>query len=1027
MNRSAKQRVTCSRAGSRLFSGHLEALESRQLLAITLRVLPDLSAEIVNTDPVETVPIDGYQLDSSAGNLDPVGWRSIAEWVANDAGAVLTAIGPGGLSFGEASASPQTLAELNLAGAGQWAAGAAVSIGKPFRGMLQSDVPSIDFYFHRLGVTEAIPGSLELVADPSTPTASIAAVSPSLVVNPVDLLEIVFSEPVDGFETSDLKLYRDSDALLLSNAKLSSTDQTHWALTGIDALQERTGDYRLELAPVGSKIVDRQGFALLTGAAASWRAELDPPLARLQTILPRQTPVESVAIEFDRAVSGLDLADLGLTRDGATVALTDQQALASADGKFWTLSGLSSLTKAEGEYALTLRSTGSGIADQAGHLLARNSTTNWKLDLTSPTAEIDEVQADPLTRPIQTLSIVFSEPVDGLSLASFRLRMGNELVPLDGARLARTSSSGDTWALQRLSSVVGIGRSGEFSLELLADPAVKDLAGNPLAGGATRSWRQDLFQFTAYFTYPGDWDYNKPLDYLLVHFNASVGELDAASFSLTRNSGANLIGANQTVTKLDDKTWRLDNLRELTTPDAIYNLRIKANSPIRDPLGRKLDWQPHLDWYHDGTPPTASLQRNAVGSALVRFSEPVNYVDLSAFTLTRDGGPNLLTAEQTIVAPSSDPVGVTTAKITNLGPIIRDFGHYLLTLKGPGSRIVDYAGNPLAADAQVDWTMGLMATLDPVVPNPRPDAIDAATIRFNAPVSGFDLTDLALRLDGGPNLLTGSQTLTSPDGGRTWTLTGLQSVTSQPGNYSLLLAAANSGIQEATGHALASDASLAWTVDAAPSAAIDAINPAVRTSLSRIDLTLSEPLPGFGWNNLLLLRGGTPLEWTGRGLQLVTTDFLRWTVLGLRTLVAQDGEYELRVVPNGLTDVAGNLLVGASRSWRISTSPADYNADVNADGKVDLLDFAALKENFFVGTSRNQGDVDGDGDVDLYDFGLLKSQIALAAQAETSGVWAAAAQAVAQQNQPTGRNSAKAAACGTGAWDRDQQESDYPR
>jgi hypothetical protein len=87
-----------------------------------------------------------------------------------------------------------------------------------------------------------------------------------------------------------------------------------------------------------------------------------------------------------------------------------------------------------------------------------------------------------------------------------------------------------------------------------------------------------------------------------------------------------------------------------------------------------------------------------------------------------------------------------------------------------------------------------------------------------------------------------------------------------------------------------------------------------------------------------------------------------------------DGEYELTVVPTGLSDAAGNPLVGAARSWTISTDPNRYNADFNGDDLVDLVDFDLLKTHFFSGTTRAEGDADGDGDVDLFDFGMLKAQ-----------------------------------------------------
>jgi hypothetical protein len=81
-----------------------------------------------------------------------------------------------------------------------------------------------------------------------------------------------------------------------------------------------------------------------------------------------------------------------------------------------------------------------------------------------------------------------------------------------------------------------------------------------------------------------------------------------------------------------------------------------------------------------------------------------------------------------------------------------------------------------------------------VTPDPRPSGPDTMTINFSEPVSGLDLTDLALSRNGGNNLLTAAQTLTSSNGGATWTLGNLKSLTWVAGNYTLVLLAGNSGI-----------------------------------------------------------------------------------------------------------------------------------------------------------------------------------------------------------------------------------------
>jgi len=100
-----------------------------------------------------------------------------------------------------------------------------------------------------------------------------------------------------------------------------------------------------------------------------------------------------------------------------------------------------------------------------------------------------------------------------------------------------------------------------------------------------------------------------------------------------------------------------------------------------------------------------------------------------------------------------------------------------------------------------------------VSPDPRQDSVSYITITFSEAVSGFNLADLALARDGGSNLLTGSQSLSSSDN-ITWTLTGLSGITGKAGEYELKLTASASDIEDSSGNGLAADASDTWAMNA---------------------------------------------------------------------------------------------------------------------------------------------------------------------------------------------------------------------
>ena len=63
---------------------------------------PDLTAYLVNTT-AGPVSFDGYQIACLTNQLDPVGWKSIADYVAGgQISEVLSQLGAGALTFGEA-------------------------------------------------------------------------------------------------------------------------------------------------------------------------------------------------------------------------------------------------------------------------------------------------------------------------------------------------------------------------------------------------------------------------------------------------------------------------------------------------------------------------------------------------------------------------------------------------------------------------------------------------------------------------------------------------------------------------------------------------------------------------------------------------------------------------------------------------------------------------------------------------------------------------------------------------------------
>ena len=119
-------------------------------------------------------------------------------------------------------------------------------------------------------------------------------------------------------------------------------------------------------------------------------------------------------------------------------------------------------------------------------------------------------------------------------------------------------------------------------------------------------------------------------------------------------------------------------------------------------------------------------------------------------------------------------------------------------------------GSPGAGDT-ADTVAPTVNIVD-VSPDPRSTAVESITVSFSEPVYGVDLTDLALLVNGlrvglGPN-----QTLTTADGGSTWTLGNLAGLVAAGGQYRLVLDPAGSGIADHDAIGLVAGDTDDWTI-----------------------------------------------------------------------------------------------------------------------------------------------------------------------------------------------------------------------
>jgi ELWxxDGT repeat protein len=218
--------------------------------------------------------------------------------------------------------------------------------------------------------------------------------------------------------------------------------------------------------------------------------------------------------------------------------------------------------------------------------------------------------------------------------------------------------------------------------------------------------------------------------------------------------------------------------------------------PVASPPG-KPDLQPASDTGASDADNVTRQNNSAAGRALQFLVQ--NTTPGATVTIYADG-----VAIGTAVAEGTSTL-VTTDGATHLADGVRSITARQTEPEGVESASSD----PL--DITVDTAIPTVDILD-VTPDPRSTGVSSISIRFSRAVTGFDLADLSLTRDGGPNLLTASERITSSSfEPNRFSLSGLTSITSVPGTYRLALTAAGTGIADAlAGNGLANDAEDSW-------------------------------------------------------------------------------------------------------------------------------------------------------------------------------------------------------------------------
>ncbi|MDB5391826.1 MAG: hypothetical protein JWM11_7472, partial [Planctomycetaceae bacterium] len=710
-----------------------------------------------------------------------------------------------------------------------------------------------------------------------------------------------FTEPVSGFAANDIALTNGSAGVFAT----------------VDA-----ETYTLLVTPLANGVVSVAVGANLavdvasngnTATSASITSDRTAPTATVASVSPnsRTTLVDNLTIVFSEPITGFGINDLVLTRNGGANLLTAGQTLTTTDNMTFNLGNLGGLTEVVGNYTLRLNATGSGIQDPAGNALPTDATTTW--------ARVN---------PVVTLSLNNASIPEaaGTAVLTATLSAITDVDVTVGLTFTGTASFPQDYSRSASQIVIPAGSmSATITLTAVSDSELEAnesiiINSSSVTNGTTFGPLQAIIQIldddhAPVFTSPAAVSFAEN-SVTPININATDADLPAQTISYTLSGGVD----RARFTLSSDGKLAFVAAPDFENPtdiglDNVYNVQIRADDGH---AGVTLQNLAITVTDVDEIPPTVSIvpvsitPRSApVAAVTIVFSEAVSGFDLSDVLLIRSGGNNLLTGAQSL--STNDNVTFT---LSGLSSLTNADGVYFLTVPQSATGIVDLAGNALAGGASTNWTTDVTppsAVIAPVSPDPRYTPVSSVNIVFQERVSGFLLSDLSLTHDGGQNLLSGTQTLTTVDN-ITYTLGNLTGITGNLGDYVLSLQPANSSIQDQVGNMLVDGATDEW-IRATPEVTLSMNTASIAEAAGTATVTASLPAATDVDVTVVLGFSGTanfPADYTRGATQIVIP--AGSTSNSVVLTAVQDAEFEpTESIIVNITSVANGVQSGTQQ------------------------------------------------------------------------------------------------------------------
>jgi hypothetical protein len=211
--------------------------------------------------------------------------------------------------------------------------------------------------------------------------ASITRLETNPLNAPTVNFAVIFNDAVSRVDATDFSLATTG----VTGASIASVTRVNDSFYTV-AVNTGNGDGTIGLNLIDNdSIINTLGVPLGASGAGNgnfagevYTIDRTAPVPAIVPVTPqtRREQVNAITIQFNEAVTGLDLSDLRLTRGGNPVDLS-RATLSSTDGITWTLGNLRKLTNEQGNYRLSLTAGDTGITDLANNPLTVSVAEQW--------------------------------------------------------------------------------------------------------------------------------------------------------------------------------------------------------------------------------------------------------------------------------------------------------------------------------------------------------------------------------------------------------------------------------------------------------------------------------------------------------------------------------------------------------------------------------------------------------------------------------------------------------------------------